>query len=54
MFLAQRMAAMVDQGHTNRIRMANRAINEYQQYLDEREDRIHCGEDVSPSAMNVR
>jgi len=34
-FLAQRMSAMVDEGHTNKIRMANRAIAEYQRYVGE-------------------
>ncbi|MBW7969562.1 hypothetical protein [Bradyrhizobium sp. BR 10289] len=37
-FLAQRVAVMVDQGQTNRIRMANRAITEYQRYIDESDD----------------
>jgi len=37
-FLAQRITMMVEEGHTNRIRMANRAISEHQHYsknLDE-------------------
>jgi len=33
-FLAQRVTMMVDQGQTNRIRMANRAISEYQYHLE--------------------
>lgn len=33
-FLAQRVSSLVDQGHTNRIRMANRAISDYQHYID--------------------
>ncbi|WP_456843314.1 hypothetical protein [Bradyrhizobium sp. USDA 4486] len=42
-FLAQRIAAMVDQGQTNRIRMANRAISEYQRHADECDDLVCCG-----------
>ncbi|MCK1392509.1 hypothetical protein [Bradyrhizobium sp. 1] len=42
-FLAQRIAVMVDQGHTSRIRMANRAITEYQHHIDECDDRVRCG-----------
>ncbi|WP_416207718.1 hypothetical protein [Bradyrhizobium sp. SEMIA] len=42
-FLAQRIAVMVDQGQTNRIRMANRAISEYQQHADESDDLTRCG-----------
>lgn len=34
-FLAQRLSAMVEEGHTNKIRMANRAINEYERYVSE-------------------
>jgi hypothetical protein len=41
-FLAQRLTAMIDQGHTNKIRMANRAISEYQSYVCERERTIRC------------
>jgi hypothetical protein len=37
-FLAQRVTAMVDQGHTNRIRMANQAISQYQHYVEERDE----------------
>lgn len=42
-FLAQRVTMMVDQGQTNRIRMANRAISEYQHYVDERDNLIRSG-----------
>ena len=42
-FLAQRVTMMVDQGQTNRIRMANRAITEYQHYVEERDDLIRSG-----------
>jgi hypothetical protein len=42
-FLAQRVSTMVDRGETNRIRMANRAISEYEQYVDEREMLVRCG-----------
>ncbi|WP_439375633.1 hypothetical protein ACRQ5Q_17455 [Bradyrhizobium sp. PMVTL-01] len=42
-FLAQRIATMVDEGQTNRIRMANRAIAQYQHHIGEREDIIRCG-----------
>jgi hypothetical protein len=42
-FLAQRLTMMVDQGLTNRIRMANRAISEYQQHAEERDDFIRSG-----------
>ncbi|MCA6120410.1 hypothetical protein J6500_00620 [Bradyrhizobium sp. WSM 1704] len=34
-FLAQHLAAMVEQGQTNKIRMANRAIGEYERYISE-------------------
>ena len=43
MFLAQRVAAMVDEGETNRIRMANRAISEYQRFVAESDDPIRTG-----------
>ena len=39
-FLAQRITAMVEQGHTNRIWMANRAISEYQRHIDQRDGDI--------------
>jgi hypothetical protein len=42
-FLAQRVTMMVDEGQTNSIRMANRAISEYQHYVDECDDLIRCG-----------
>jgi hypothetical protein len=42
-FLAQRVSTMVDRGETNRIRMANRAISEYEQYVDERDMLVRCG-----------
>jgi hypothetical protein len=34
-FLAQRISVMVDEGQTNKIRIANRAINEYECYVRE-------------------
>jgi len=42
-FLAQRVSTMVDHGETNRIRMANRAISEYERYVDERDMLIRSG-----------
>lgn len=42
-FLAQRIAVMVDEGQTNRIRMANRAISEYQHQVDEADSLIRSG-----------
>lgn len=42
-FLAQRIAVMVDEGQTNRIRMANRAISEYQHHVNESDDLVRCG-----------
>ena len=42
-FLAQRITAMVDQGQTNRIRMANRAISDYQRHVDETDEPIRYG-----------
>lgn len=39
-FLAQRITMMVEEGQTNRIRMANRAISEYQRHADESDDLI--------------
>ncbi len=42
-FLAQRITVMVEEGQTNRIRMANRAISEYQRHLDESDDRLRSG-----------
>jgi hypothetical protein len=44
-FLAQRISAMVDEGHTNRIRMANRAITDYQRYIGECERLKRTGTD---------
>jgi hypothetical protein len=41
-FLAQRMSAMIEQGHTNKIRMANRAIADYERYLIECERFRHA------------
>jgi hypothetical protein len=32
-FLAQRLSTMVDEGASNKVRMANRAIAEYQTYV---------------------
>ncbi|WP_128926259.1 hypothetical protein [Bradyrhizobium guangxiense] len=42
-FLAQRITVMVEEGQTNRIRMANRAISEYQRHIDESDDVIRAG-----------
>ncbi len=42
-FLAQWVSTMVEDGETNRIRMANRAISAYEHYLDERETLARCG-----------
>jgi len=40
-FLAQRITMMVEEGHTNRIRMANRAISEYEHYVEDLNKPIH-------------
>ncbi|MCA1413323.1 hypothetical protein I6F30_19595 [Bradyrhizobium sp. NBAIM20] len=42
-FLAQRITVMVEEGLTNRIRMANRAISEYQRHAEERDDLVRGG-----------
>ncbi|MBR1128444.1 hypothetical protein [Bradyrhizobium iriomotense] len=42
-FLAQRLATMVEEGQTNRIRMANRAISQYQHHISECDDLVRCG-----------
>ncbi|MHB0773633.1 hypothetical protein [Bradyrhizobium sp. 5.13L] len=42
-FLAQRITMMVEEGQTNRIRMANRAISEYQEHVDDSDDLIRRG-----------
>ena len=42
-FLAQRVTVMVDEGHANKIRMANQAISEYQRYVRECDSLIRCG-----------
>lgn len=42
-FLAQRITMMVDQGETNRIRMANRAISEYQKFVEESDALVRSG-----------
>ncbi len=42
-FLAQRITMMVEEGQTNRIRMANRAISEYQRHVDESDELIRSG-----------
>ncbi|MCK1733546.1 hypothetical protein IVA79_06130 [Bradyrhizobium sp. 138] len=42
-FLAQRITVMVEEGETNRIRMANRAISQYQHHVDESDDVIRSG-----------
>jgi hypothetical protein len=43
-FLAQRMTMMVEEGLTNRIRMANRAISEYQRHVEEADEVIRLGD----------
>ncbi|SFO75239.1 hypothetical protein SAMN05216330_104501 [Bradyrhizobium sp. Ghvi] len=42
-FLAQRITMMVEEGQSHRIRMANRAISEYQRHVDESDDLIRSG-----------
>ncbi len=43
-FLAQRVSTMVEDGETNRIRMANRAISAYEHYvMNERDTQIRSG-----------
>ncbi|WP_082813709.1 hypothetical protein [Bradyrhizobium sp. DOA1] len=42
-FLAQRITMMVEEGLDNRIRMANRAISEYQHHIDESDEFIRRG-----------
>ena len=42
-FLAQRITMMVEEGQSHRIRMANRAISEYQRHVDEFDDLIRSG-----------
>ncbi|MBR1362434.1 hypothetical protein [Bradyrhizobium ottawaense] len=42
-FLAQRITMMVEEGQMNRIRMANRAISEYQRHVGQRDDVIRSG-----------
>ncbi len=42
-FLAQRVTMMIDAGDANKIRMANRAITEYQRYVRECERLIRAG-----------
>jgi hypothetical protein len=42
-FLAQRIAGMVEEGQTNRIRMANRAISEYQRFADKCDNLVRSG-----------
>jgi hypothetical protein len=44
--LAQLISAMVDEGQTNKIRIANRAITEYECYVRECESLIHGGLDL--------
>lgn len=41
-FLAQRITLMVEEGQTNRIRMANRAIVEYQHHAENLDKPIRC------------
>lgn len=42
-FLAQRITKMVEEGQTNRIRMANRAISDYQQHVAQSDDLVRSG-----------
>jgi hypothetical protein len=35
-FLVQRLTAMIEEGHTNKLWMANRAISEHERYIKER------------------
>ena len=42
-FLAQRITMMVEEGQAHRIRMANRAICEYQRHLEESDSLIRSG-----------
>lgn len=42
-FLAQRITVMVEQGLTNRIRMANRAIFEYERYMEDKDHLVRNG-----------
>jgi hypothetical protein len=42
-FLAQRVTTMVDHGNVNKIRMANRAISDYQRYVGECQRLIRDG-----------
>ena len=51
-FLAQFITTMVDQGHGNRIRMANRAISAYQQSRLARE--AAAARDENPAGMPSR
>jgi len=39
-FLAQRLTMMVEEGQANRIRMANRAISEYQHHIVEGDEYV--------------
>ncbi len=43
-FLAQRITMMVEDGQTNRIRMANRAISEYQRHVEQANQLIRLGD----------
>jgi hypothetical protein len=42
-FLAQRITGMVEDGQTNRILMANRAIAQYQSYVEQSDGLIRSG-----------
>ena len=42
-FLAQRLTMMVEEGQANRIRMANRAISEYQHHIVEGDEYVRSG-----------
>jgi hypothetical protein len=55
-FLAQFITTMVDQGHGNRIRMANRAISAYQQSRFGRDPRAapHDNPAGAPSRVDRR
>ena len=42
-FLAQRITRMVEEGQANRLRIANRAISEYQDHVEEADEYIRSG-----------
>jgi len=44
-FLVQRLTTMIEEGQTNSIRMANRAISEHERYVAERDARTRMKSD---------